>query len=327
MDDDNYEKQFETSKEYGKSEETNFEETENSIVTLQSNTEKETTISPKNIIEQETIETIPTSSGGTIKVTRYIKDIVDKSNDKPYGQEVREIKEETDDGRKKILNVTSETILGDDGTRIKKTTTTTTSVKKYTFGDSTKIDETARKSAFEAELSTERFPKFFPIDKSSSFKATSFSSLPRFTTQDTNKNFEEYFTKISDYERIMPIQSISKEVIAPTFAYELDDLTIQKGDIAYFEGTVNGTAPFEIIWLLDDKLLKLKYNMKSSVREEYTEINGQKITDYKISLEIRSCTFQDIGKYTLQVKNSGGDASSYAFLVIEGKGFNNIRLS
>jgi hypothetical protein len=285
--------------------------------------------SMKNIVEKEIVESIPTSDGGMILVTHYVKDVKDKDNTRLLERETRETKEHSSDGVKYFSDKKVETHEGDGGVRTKKTTTTTSKVKKTSYGgDMQKFDDTKYAStSFLSELSPERFPKFIPIGKtsSSSFISTSFSPIPNVSsTSRTNDLF-----KRKDYlDQFMPLSSskrINEKTIAPTFAYELEDLTRQKGDTVCFEGTVNGTSPFDITWYLDGKVLDLDSHLESRVHEEigYSEIRHTYVTDYKISLKINNCTQKDIGKYTLQVKNPAGDASSFAFLVIEGNLFQN----
>ena len=274
----------------------------------------------KNVLEKEVVETIPISDGGVLKVTHYVKDV--KDDDRVLERQIRETKEHVGDGVKFFSDIKMET-RDNDGVLTRKKTTTTSSVKKSSYGDST----SAAKANLLAELSPERFPKFVPIDKkasSSSFISTTFTPLSSVTFDDNKASYSSSSTK-KDFDKIMSFGHSSNrnesEIIPPTFAFELEDSTIQKGDTAYFEGTVNGTSPFQINWHLNDQLLDLnngRYEMKISEEATYSEIRNIYITDYKISLKIKNSSLKDMGKYSLQVVNSAGDATSFAFLVIEG---------
>ena len=110
-----------------------------------------------------------------------------------------------------------------------------------------------------------------------------------------------------------------KEIVPPTFSIEIENTTIKKGGTAYFKGTINGSFPFETIWYVDNYELKPDNHIETSIRQDNTETFLTGLIDYIISLKIKDCSINDIGKYTAYVRNEAGDASCSAFLIIEGK--------
>jgi hypothetical protein len=110
-----------------------------------------------------------------------------------------------------------------------------------------------------------------------------------------------------------------KEIVPPTFSYDLENYTVKKGENAVFKGTVNGSYPFEVMWYLDGDELKASSRIEMTVHQDYSETFLTGLIDYIVSLKILKCSHSDIGKYTVFVKNEAGDASCSAFLIIEGK--------
>jgi hypothetical protein len=120
-----------------------------------------------------------------------------------------------------------------------------------------------------------------------------------------------------------------REIVPPTFSYELENLRVKKGGEALFQGTVNGSYPFEIKWFLNNTELKSwelenTFNNNNSkryeisMRQDFSETFLTGLIDYIISLKIFNCSYNDIGTYTAFVKNEAGDASCSAVLVIQG---------
>ena len=280
---------------------------------------------PNSVMEKEIVQTIPTADGGSIKVTHYVKDIKRNDDDRVLKKEERQIQEHVGDGVKVVSDIKMET-QDDDGVRTKTFTTTTTSVKKSSYGSG----NVATSAKLVAELSPERFPKFIPIETTHEILGTEFI---KFLSTSPGKSVDKLLSskkaliKNNDYfDQFMPsrssVISANEESIAPTFAFELEDLIIKKGEAAYFEGIVNGTPPFEIIWLLEDVIIELDDGRYETMFREdsiYLKLKNSYITDYKISLKVNKSLSDDQGKYTLHVKNLAGEAYSFAYLKIEGK--------
>ena len=112
-----------------------------------------------------------------------------------------------------------------------------------------------------------------------------------------------------------------KEIVPPTFCYEIENVTVKKDGTAYFKGTVNGSYPFYTIWRLDDHEIRPDGHFETSLVEDHSETYLTGLIDYIISLKINNCSHRDIGKYTAFVKNEAGNASCSAFLIIEGKNY------
>jgi hypothetical protein len=284
---------------------------------------------PNTVMEKEIVQTIPTADGGLIKVTHYVKDIKKNDDARVLNREERQIQEHEEDGVKVISDIKLE-MQEDDGIKTKKLTTTTTSVKKSGYGSG----NVAASAKLIAELSPERFPKFIPIESTNEILGTEFVKILSTSpgkSVDKISSSKKALLKNNDYfEQFMPsrssIISAYEESIAPTFAFELENLTIKKGEAAYFEGIVNGTPPFEIIWFLGENVIELDNGRYETMfREEsfYLKTKNSYITDYKISLKINKSFSNDQGKYTLQVKNLAGEAFSFAKLIVEGKNFKN----
>jgi hypothetical protein len=264
---------------------------------------------PLGIDERETVDTI-TTADGTLKITKSIRKLSDTDpqlgQSNISGHQYREIKEKTGDGLKAISDLKTESIEGENGTRINRKVSTFSVVKKSSSGDknvsslddflkSNNASSILANTEMDLKSSADRFPKFVPM-------------------QTPNESFG-YKTNMV----ITPQKADKKkEIIAPTFAYELDNVQIKKGESAFFEGTINGTPPFETIWYFGGKLLDLNNNTETSMRDDYTEYGITGLVDYKISLKIRNCAHQNIGEYTLNVKNEAGAAISSAHIILDG---------
>jgi hypothetical protein len=116
---------------------------------------------------------------------------------------------------------------------------------------------------------------------------------------------------------------IIRELVPPTFSYEIENVSVNKGGAACFKGTVNGSYPFETRWFVNDREVRAGERFEITTRQDYSETFLTGLIDYIISLRIFNCSYSDIGKYTVFVRNEAGDASCSAFLVFEGTFRNN----
>lgn len=355
--------------------------------------------SPSKISKLENVENVINKDGEKITTVRTVKEVFGSCPQigslEAFGRQVRETSEKTGQGIKAFKDTKTESIIGDDGTRI--TRTTQTSRVKYTRGSAslgplripqssffssyqnndraaaieygqTKSDlekneesnsvRVAQSSFFTNYKSvyksgdyrwdnysqqqnqtsssqlTENVPVFVPLsfdhdyDKSSTSKSylntSSTSSRYYKGEEDQLKTSEDnniYSSKTYTSRFKSPFRSVPtiKEIVPPTFSYELENYTVKKGENAVFKGTVNGSFPFEVKWYLDNNELKPSSRIEMIVKQDYTETFLTGLIDYIVSLKILKCSYQDIGKYTVLVKNEAGDASCSAFLIIEGK--------
>jgi hypothetical protein len=115
-----------------------------------------------------------------------------------------------------------------------------------------------------------------------------------------------------------PRHHVIREIVPPTFSYEIENVSVQKGGAACFKGTVNGSYPFETRWFVNDREVRAGERFEMTTRQDYSETFLTGLIDYIISLRIYNCSYSDIGKYTVFVRNEAGDASCSAFLVFEG---------
>ena len=119
-----------------------------------------------------------------------------------------------------------------------------------------------------------------------------------------------------------------REVVPPTFSYELENITVKQGGIACFKGTVNGSYPFETRWYVNNRELEASdQHVEITTRQDYSETFLTGLIDYIISLRIFNCSYNDIGKYTAFVRNDAGDACCSAFLVFEGRIINDFKIN
>jgi hypothetical protein len=195
-----------------------------------------------------------------------------------------------------------------------------------------KYENTYKKIIDDSEKRIERFSHIYvPYEKNkiklSSYKQSFFS----FVSNNNNNNNNDvktamtssFYDKIHEsylYPGIMSqIRSTptSMNKIPPTFSNEIEDIFLRNGGTAYFKGIVNGSFPFDIIWLIENRIIEKSSRIETNLIESTSFFNG--LIDYIISLKINECTVEDIGKYSVYVKNEAGDASCSAFLIIEGK--------
>lgn len=195
-------------------------------------------------------------------------------------------------------------------------------------------------------INRDRFPLFIPIsspymtaasyyssygaaDKSTTSsnsgggynRSASYDSSARKYTSSISQHIDESYCSYGSPTKLQKTNSSSvviKEIVPPTFAYEIENVTIKKGETAYFEGTINGTYPFEIVWYLDDYEIKPNEHYIMNFYRDYSVSSLTGLIDYLISLKIVNCTYHDIGKYTALVRNEAGNACCSAFLTIEG---------
>lgn len=354
--------------------------------------------SPSKMSRIENVENIVNTDGGKVTTVRTIKEVFGScpqiGSKEAFGRQIRETSEKTGQGIKAFKDTKTESIIGDDGTRITRTSHTTR--VKYTYGsgalgslktpessffnvyrsdnkpleyetgsireDLSKEEEENRRSSKSAQSSSfytsssskseyknddykwnssqqasqlrENVPVFIPLAQksyeddddqmrrtSSSSSYSSSATTSRYITEEPKTDESSYSSKTYTSRFKSPFRSVPtiKEIVPPTFSYELENYTVKKGDNAIFKGTVNGSYPFEVKWYLDNNELKPSSRIEMKVQQDYSETFLTGLIDYIVSLKILKCSHQDIGKYSVLVKNEAGDASCSAFLIIEGK--------
>lgn len=341
--------------------------------------------SPSKVSRLENVENIVNKDGEKITTVRTIKEVFGScpqiGSKEAFGRQIRETSEKTGQGIKAFQDTKTESIIGDDGTRI--TRTSLTSRVKYTYGsgafgsykvpqssffslygNENKAIESSRikdredfkeDKSFQSNFFTdykrdfkreeymessktnttelkENVPLFVPLRNTSNnlneennYKSTLSSAVDsatlRYNTEDPKIDENVYLSKIQNNRFKSPYRSVPtiKEIVPPTFSYELENYSVKKGENAIFKGTVNGSYPFEVKWYLDNNELKASSKIEMTVQQDYSETFLTGLIDYIVSLKILKCSHKDIGKYTVFVKNEAGDASCSAFLIIEGK--------
>lgn len=156
--------------------------------------------------------------------------------------------------------------------------------------------------------------------RASSYTPYSYSTTSRYSMPNTT-SLRYSLSPQRTYQRTHTLSPPPiREIVPPTFSYELENVTVSQGGTACFQGTVNGTYPFETRWYLNNKELSSSADsrLEMSIRQDYSETFLTGLIDYIISLRIFNCSYNDIGKYTVFVRNEAGDASCSSFLVIEG---------
>lgn len=294
--------------------------------------------SPSQVSSLENVESMCNEQGERIKIIRTVKEIYGScpkiGAKEAFGTQVRERTEKKGQGVESFTDFKTESIISNDGTKI--TRTSQASRIKYSYGSrrpemksiisssalgtSGEIIDTKRDR--EEENKNNNFLFTFEKEKNinTSLYKTNVHQSEFNEKKDIHQMFSNNQTKIySSQIKDETSSSITQEIIAPTFSYELENYTIKKGETAFFKGTVNGTYPFEVTWYLDNQELKPSHRVEMTIKQDYTETFLTGLIDYIVSLKILNCSYKDIGKYTVFVKNKAGDASCSAFLIIEGK--------
>lgn len=340
--------------------------------------------SPSQISRLENVENIVNKDGERITTVRSMKEvhgICPQIGTEAYGRQIRETSETTGAGVKAFKDIKTESIIGEDGTKITRTSQTKVTRTSYgranlgsvkipqsSFFTNYKFDEhmlgygevlkksideahtneahnskRIKQSSFftnfniedmnlESSSSRENIPVFVPFVTHKYEDENRSSINPRSTVSSTS-SLSSYYTEEPKYEDNSsasksyttrfksPFRSVPtiKEIVPPTFSYEIENYTVKKGDNALFKGTVNGSYPFEVKWYLDSDELTPSSRIEMTVKQDCSETFLTGLIDYIVSLKILKCTHQDIGKYTVFVKNEAGDATCSAFLIIEGK--------
>ena len=188
-----------------------------------------------------------------------------------------------------------------------------------------KIDDKYRQrslSAYQSNLRSQQSTQ----QKSTQMSSSSFHS----STTSNQSQFRK-----SSFSGMPPMHPITEakvpvvtDNIPPTFSYEIENVTVEKGGTAYFRGTVNGSYPFDTIWYLNNNELRsTNPNIETSIRRDYTETYMTGLIDYIISLKVHNCTNRDAGNYTAYIRNQAGDANCSAFLIVGGRIANLIKLN
>ena len=307
--------------------------------------------SPSNIAQMETIETMPTSDGGSLKITRSVKEIIGAcptiGANEAVGRQVRERREHVSNDVHTFTDIKSESIEAEDGTKLRRTSQTArvkystggrlsaSSLMSDPFAGISASGSSSRDQTSQGDY-RDRFPLFIPFFEPSHMTTAMYHPITAFETksitsssqmQSSSQMGRHYEQQAEHYRHQFvggPPNSLYhyspsiKEIVPPTFAYELEHLTVRKGETALFKGTINGSFPFETIWYLDNCEIRSNRHYEISMRKDYSETCLTGLIDYIISLQINDCSYRDIGKYTALVRNEAGNASCSAFLIIEG---------
>jgi hypothetical protein len=324
--------------------------------------------SPSQVSSLENVESVCTKDGEKIKIVRTVKEIHGSCPKigarEAVGTQLRETTEKIGKGLESYTDFKTESIVGNDGTKL--TRTTQASRVKYSYGsrsssEHAKIPPTSLFATTtnsltnqqqesspsylnnynlknyvvdSADLKRPTMTEFF--NNSTNFKSFTYSASSSSAASSYKPTDYRYEIKADtssrlydDYNPPPPPATAAlmikretatiEEIVPPTFSYEIENYTIKKGETAYFKGTVNGSYPFEVTWYLDNDELKTSSRIEMTIKQDYTETFLTGLIDYIVSLKILNCSYEDIGKYTVFVKNKAGDASCSAFLIIEGK--------
>ncbi|RNA22003.1 titin isoform X7 [Brachionus plicatilis] len=268
---------------------------------------------PAELIHVENSEENSTEHGLDTKTTRTVRQLVGQcariGAREAVGRQVRETKETLGDGLKAFSDYKTESIVGEDGTRL--TRTCQTSNVRYSRGRSHDPYFSSDKNH---TLSTLTSYSPYSLPPSRSFHSYS-DSHNQLVSLDTRRSSSHRY---SDQGMFMNRQTPTiKEIVPPTFSYEIEDFKLKEGQTAYFKGTVNGSYPFETIWYLEKERIKPNSRIQITMKQDCSETFLTGLIDYIISLKILNCTPDDLGKYTCYVKNEAGDASCSAYLILE----------
>lgn len=269
---------------------------------------------PARLLHAESSEDKSAEFGLDTKTTRTVRELVGQcpriGAREALGRQVRETKETLGVGLKAFSDYKTESIVGEDGAHM--TRTSQTSAVRYSRGRSS--------------------DPFLFRDNSHTFSSLSSYGSGRipishsFHSNSDNQNQSYFFNsrrssshRYSDQGMLMNRQTPTiKEIVPPTFSYEIEDFKINEGQTAYFKGTVNGSYPFETIWYLENEPIRPSSRIQITMKQDCSETFLTGLIDYIISLKILNCTPDDLGKYTCYVKNEAGDASCSAYLIMEG---------
>lgn len=287
--------------------------------------------SQSRITHLENVENVTNENGENVKRVRSVKELVGEcpkiGSKEAFGRQVRETTEKSGNGVESFTDVKTESILGEDGTKL--TRTSRSSRVKYSSGGrmsaSSLFDNSRRENTMFNTDTTQMLNPYLGstlfgrssqfstnLDGSSSSNQQPLASLQQFNSSSNHRFSDQGLSLVRSTPTI-------KEIVPPTFSYEIENFTIQKGGTAHFKGTVNGSYPFETVWYLDNKQLKPNNRISITMKQDCSETLLTGLIDYIISLKIFNCSYEDIGKYTAYVRNEAGDATCSAFLVIEGK--------
>ena len=93
----------------------------------------------------------------------------------------------------------------------------------------------------------------------------------------------------------------------PTFVQEITDARVCEGEKVVFEAIYSGTPTPDIVWYLNDKLLRNTKNIKIQYKEN------------KTSCTIFSATSEEVGTYVCKATSDIGLAVTKAKLYVQGK--------
>lgn len=269
---------------------------------------------PARLIHVENSEDNFTEHGLDTKTTRTVRELVGQcpriGAREAMGRQIRETKETLGDGLKAFSDYKTESIVGENGSRM--TRTSQASAVRYSRGRSSD-------PFFSRDLSQN-------LSCLSSFSSYALPPSHSFNSYSDSQNQSVFLNtrrssshRYSDQGMFMNRQTPTiKEIVPPTFSYEIEDFKIKQGQTAYFKGTVNGSYPFETIWYVENERIVPSSRVQISMKQDCSETFLTGLIDYIISLKIFNCTPDDLGKYTCYVKNEAGDATCSAYLIMEG---------
>lgn len=92
----------------------------------------------------------------------------------------------------------------------------------------------------------------------------------------------------------------------PLFQRSIESVELVKGSDIILEGVISGSPPFQISFLLNDKLIRNQKGHKISVESD------------KVILQISNCESKDAGMYQCIVANEVGETSCSFQLSLKG---------
>lgn len=92
----------------------------------------------------------------------------------------------------------------------------------------------------------------------------------------------------------------------PVFQRPIESVELVKGSDVILEGVISGSPPFQISFLLNDKLIRDQKDHKISIEND------------TVTLQISNCESKDAGMYKCIVANDAGETSCSFQLSLKG---------
>lgn len=217
-----------------------------------------------------------------------------------------------------VFNSKAEFMLTKDGSKLRRTSIETrvrySSGRKPSLNQQMNIFLTNRFSIQRAH--EEKFDKKYPFLNSCIIKRR--NSVDYFHSN--SFKLIELKQKHSLLSLLAIEPSVSPKIISPTFAVEIENLSVHIGDTALFDAIITGSFPFVVTWYKNDLKINKNNRFKTWIESDFTQIICNGSIDYRIYLQLSDCSNQDYGLYTVHVRNNAGDSSCTAYLKIKGRG-------